>query len=247
MFPGMHIPAVLATEINTVDRAAEEIAREWQQTWRETADTAGQYGNAQSHPRVKPWRERMQAAGFPAKKFPSSIEAMLRRCLKGGEPFSINPLVDLYNIVSLRHLVPAGGFDVDELENEVLELRLTRAGDTFHALDSDDVEDVPPGEIAYCTGSDVLTRHFVWRQSRRALLTPETTRAIFMAEVLGKVGETVATAVQRDLEVNIQTSLNARSRTACLTVQHPAQRIDSFPDIDNVPGELHSCRRSSSS
>ena len=31
---------------------------------------------------------------------------------QGGEPASINPLVDFYNAVSLRHFVPVGAFGV---------------------------------------------------------------------------------------------------------------------------------------
>ena len=46
------------------------------------------------------------------KRFPISIEAMLRRALKGGA-FRINPLVDLYNALSLRHICPAGAVDLD--------------------------------------------------------------------------------------------------------------------------------------
>jgi DNA/RNA-binding domain of Phe-tRNA-synthetase-like protein len=216
LFPEMRIPAVYAEDLDpTAD--PDGIANEWRRVWSETADTAGQYGNAQSHPRVKPWRERFQAAGFSGKKFPSSIEAMLRRALKNGEPFFINPLVDLYNIVSLKHLVPAGGFDVDELHDVRLDLRVTRDGDTFHALDSNEIEVVPSGEIAYATGDDILTRHFVWRQSKQALLIPNTTRAIFMAEVLGEVGEEAANEVLAHLRSSIETRLNARTESAMLS------------------------------
>jgi DNA/RNA-binding domain of Phe-tRNA-synthetase-like protein len=40
--------------------------------------------------------------GVSGRKFPSSIEALLRRAFKGGEPLRINPLVDFYNAVSLE-------------------------------------------------------------------------------------------------------------------------------------------------
>lgn len=56
----------------------------------------------------------------------------------------------------------------------MLELRLTRRGDTFQALDKNEPVAVPDGEVAYVTGRTVLTRHFVWRQSRAGIITPET-------------------------------------------------------------------------
>ena len=58
--------------------------------------------------------------------------------------------------------------------HDVLELKLTRRGDTFQALDKSEPVAVPNGEMAYVTGQTVLTRHFVWRQSRAGIITPET-------------------------------------------------------------------------
>ena len=36
--------------------------------------------------------------------------------LKGGELPRINRLVDVYNAISVRHMVPVGGEDADRLE-----------------------------------------------------------------------------------------------------------------------------------
>lgn len=181
-FPDLQIVAVVAHGIdNQVERP--EIADRWRDVWT-TAQQASIYGNAQSHPRVRPWREQFQAFGVSGKKHPSSIEAVLRRALKpGSEPFFINPLVDFYNTVSLAHVVPAGAFDLDQIDDP-LELRLTRSGDTFHALDADEAVEVPPNEMGYVAGSTVLTRHIMWRQSREGLITSETTSLILLSEVL---------------------------------------------------------------
>src|SRR4029077_204510 len=102
--------------------------------WAAAATSAAPYGNAQSHPRVLAWRQRFQAIGVSMRHFPTSIEALLRRAMKGGAPFRINPLVDFYNAVSLNHAVPIGGFDLDRVPGP-LTVRLTREGDTFSALD----------------------------------------------------------------------------------------------------------------
>lgn len=196
-FPGMRVAVAVARGL---ENAAPHPAIEalWRNAWQAAAVEAAPYGNAQSHPRVKPWRERFTAMGVSGKQFPSSVEALLRRALKGGEPFAINPLVDWYNALSLRHLVPAGAFDLAALDGQPLELRLTREGDTFTALDAADAEAVPPGEIAYAVGSTVLTRHFVWRQSREGLVVPETDDVVLLSEVLGEVGPAVADAILAD-------------------------------------------------
>lgn len=193
LFPGLKLPFAVAHGIEA-DAEHPGVRELWRRAWAEASREASSYGNAQSHPRVAAWCEAMGAVGVSGRKFPSSAESLLRRALKGGEPVSVNPLVDFYNAVSLRHVVPAGGFDLGPLEAP-LELRLTRSGDTFHALDGSSPESVEAGEVAYASGDEVLTRHFVWKQSRGGLLDGSTRSAFFVAEVLGAVDGGVAERV----------------------------------------------------
>lgn len=217
-FPGMSIPVVVARGIdNAVSRPG--VGALWRAAWR-GAVAGERFGNAQSHPRIVPWRERFRAQGVSGKEFPSSAEALLRRALKGGEPFAINPLVDFYNAVSLRHVCPAGGFDLDAIAG--LQLRLTRAGDTFHGLDADIALPLPPGEVAYTDGATVLARHFVWRQAREALVTPATRSVILLSEVLGEVGPDVAAAVLGDLRDGLRDHFGAEPLTFMVSAEQPS-------------------------
>lgn len=206
LFPGMRIALVRAAGID--NRSPNPAAaRAWREAW--AAAGALDVPNAQSHPRVAPWREALRAAGSPPKKYPAAIESLLRRALKGGDPFSINPLVDFYNAVSLRHVSPAGGFDLGAVAgpprgSRTVELRLTRPGDRFHPLGGEATEEVPAGEVAYCDGSDVLTRHFVWRQSEKAAIRPETTEVLLMSEVLAAIEPGVVAAVLDDLATGLR-------------------------------------------
>lgn len=209
-FPGLRVVGAVARGVENRG-ARETLAARWAAEWREASRHAT-HGNAQSHPRVKPWRERFTAMGVSGKQFPSSVEALLRRALKGGEPPRINALVDLYNAISLHHLVPAGGFDLGGLRGP-LELRLTRGGDTFHALDAEAPEPVAPGEVAYADGSRILTRHFVWRQSREGLIEPATRDVVLVSEILGEVDGGVADAVLADLAEGLREHFGAEPRT----------------------------------
>lgn len=216
-FPGMKVVAVVAQGVNNQEDRAEVNSR-WEATWA-AAQQAAVYGNAQSHPRVRPWRERFRALGIPVKQYPSSIEAILRRALKGGVPFRINPLVDFYNAVSLSHMVPAGGFDLAALHGP-LELRLTRQGDRFLALDASEPEEVPSGEVAYADGSTILTRHFVWRQARTGLIGRETRDIILISEVLGDLEDGVAEAVLRDFKDGLKDYFGVDSHAFLLDATH---------------------------
>lgn len=204
--PGFSLALGLVCGLNN-RTPSEAVGTFWAEAWRQAGEAAAQYGNAQSHPRVKPWREAWRAMGVSSKEYPSSIEALLRRAMKGGEPFSISPLVDLYNAVSLRHTMPAGAFDLAELgatQRPTIELRLTREGDTFTALGSEQTVDVPAGELAYAAENHILTRHLVWRQSRLGLVTPETQDALFVSESLGPLGMDAAGEVVADLSSALQ-------------------------------------------
>ena len=169
---------------------------------------------------MQPWRERFREQGISGKQFPSSIEALLRRALKSNDPFHINLLVDFYNTISLRYIVPAGGFDLDQVHGP-MELRLSQSGDTFIALDEDVPEAVSPGEVAYADGQTILTRHFVWRQARTALITQSTRSVFLVSEVLGELGSGVAEKVLNDLSAGLQTYFDVMPSAFLLDERHP--------------------------
>ena len=218
-FPGLHVAVAVGCDL---DNAAAHPAIEavWREVWQAAAAEGAAYGNAQSHPRVKPWRERFAAMGVSGKQYPSSVEALLRRALKGGEPFTINPLVDWYNALSLRHVVPAGAFDLAAIAGP-LELRLTRPGDTFTALDSDAPEALPAGEIAYADGATVVTRHFVWRQSKAGLITSQSHDVILLSEVLGEVGPAVADAIRDDFLAGLRDDFGVAGSGGIISAESP--------------------------
>src|SRR5262249_31864957 len=113
---------------------------------------------------------------------------------------------------SLRQFVPAGAFDLGDITGP-LELRLTRHGDHFVALDATTPLDLPPGEVCYADGSTILTRHFVWRQSRVAAITPSTRDVFLVSEVLGEVGPEAAEAVRDDFASSMRAHFGVDSQT----------------------------------
>lgn len=218
--PGFTLAVGLARSLNNRG-AVGAVEAFWAEAWRQAGASGAEYGNAQSHPRVKPWREAWRSMGISSKDYPSSIEALLRRAMKGGEPFQINPLVDLYNAVSLRHTMPAGAFDLAQLES-LIDLRLTRAGDTFTALCSDQTVEVPAGELAYASGTHILTRHLVWRQSQLGLVTPDTQDALFVSESLGPLGPSAADEVLGGLREALDRAFGVALDGTVLTAERPA-------------------------
>jgi DNA/RNA-binding domain of Phe-tRNA-synthetase-like protein len=126
------------------------------------------------HPRMVSWREAYRAFGAKPTKFRPSMEAMARRVLKQQVIPSINALVDIGNIVSLRFLVPAGGHAIDVMEQDIA-LRAAAGDEEFIAFGSDQVENPLQGEIILVEGKTVLTRRWTWRQANHTLVLPTTT------------------------------------------------------------------------
>ena len=118
------------------------------------------------------WERAFETAEINSNRYQPSVSALAERALRGEDIPSINPAVDIGNLISLRHLVPVGAHDMESLPGDI-QVRLSRAGDTFVPPDGER-EDVPPGESVYATGSDIRTRRWIWRQSQPAMVGPQT-------------------------------------------------------------------------
>lgn len=131
---------------------------------------------------IKVWRDAFKK--FKTKKGArSSIEAMLKRVSNGNNIGTINPLVDIYNSVSLRYALPCGGEDIDTFEGNI---RLTRAigNEEFVTFGSD--ENMPPneGEIIYKDNKGAICRCWNWRESVRTMLNEDTKNALLCIELI---------------------------------------------------------------
>jgi len=129
---------------------------------------------------INVWRQAFQK--FKTKKGArASIEALFKRVSKGNEIPNINPLVDLYNSVSLKYALPCGGEDIDTFVGDI---RLTQAegGESFMTLGSNKNEPPYPGEVVYKDNDGVICRCWNWRESVRTLLTEKTRNAFLCVE-----------------------------------------------------------------
>ncbi len=148
---------------------------------------------------VQSWRESYQA--FKKKKGArASIEALLKRVSQGKGVGTINPLVDLYNSVSMRFAVPVGGEDLSAIEGD-LHLGMAQGGEAFYPLGDDQNEPALPGEIIYSDAAGAVCRCLNWRDGKRTMLTETTTDAIMFMEATN--------ALQKE---NLDTAMDALQR-----------------------------------
>ena len=135
-----------------------------------------------SNPVIAVWREAFQK--FKTKKgVRASIEALLKRVHNGNHIGTINPLVDIYNSISLRFGLPCGGEDIVTFVGDI---RLTKAAgdEEFMLLGSE--ENAPPyeGEIVYKDDAGAICRCWNWREAKRTMLTENTKNAFLCVELV---------------------------------------------------------------
>ncbi len=157
------------------------------------------------HPHVAAWRNAFSRFGAKPQKYPCSVEALLKRVLSGKELPAINALVDIYNAVSVRHVLPVGGEDRDRLASDLV-LRFMSGTEEFVTFrdGQSQVENPPAGEIAWCDDAGITCRRWNWRQGRRTALTVESTSAYFVLDRLAPYPEEAMIAAAEELETRIR-------------------------------------------
>jgi DNA/RNA-binding domain of Phe-tRNA-synthetase-like protein len=217
-FPGYVRGVVIAHEVKNGPSPAElvQMLREAEASVRARVSLE----QIAEEPRIKSWREAYRAFGAKPAEFRSSVEAMARRALRGDELPAINALVDIGNVMSLRHLIPAGGHAIDLL-NADIELRFAAGDEEFVAFGTETMEHPLPGEVVFVEGNTVLTRRWTWRQGTHTLTLPETTAIEFNVDGLPPVTRADIEAACAEVAELIGRFCGGTSRTDYLTADSP--------------------------
>jgi DNA/RNA-binding domain of Phe-tRNA-synthetase-like protein len=147
-------------------------------------------------PGVAAWRSAYKGFGIKRTSYRSAVERLIKRVLAGGALPPVNPLVDLYNAISLQSALCLGCDDLDATEGD-LAFRFSRPDDTFVDMGAEAGEDPndPPkvGEVVYADARHVLCRRWNWRQDARTAVSARTRRAALTVQSNG-FGDVEATA-----------------------------------------------------
>lgn len=157
------------------------------------------------NPVIKEWRQAFTL--FKTKKGArSSIEALLKRVSQDREFSPINPLVDLYNSISLRYGVPCGGEDLDQIQGD-LRLGLAKGGESFRPLGAEEDAPALPGEVIYFDDEGAICRCFNWREAQRTMLREDTKNAVLVIEAVNERQALVAKEAAEELKKLIEKEL----------------------------------------
>lgn len=150
-------------------------------------------------PKIAAWREAYRLFGVKAKDYPSSVEALYKRVSKGGSVAGINPIVDIYNYISLKYIVPAGGEDTDKMTGD-LELTYATADERpVTVLGKAEAQAPVEGEVIYKDDEGTICRRWNWREVERTILTGNTKNCILVLEGLNPLTDAELQDAQQEL------------------------------------------------
>jgi DNA/RNA-binding domain of Phe-tRNA-synthetase-like protein len=177
------------------DATSERMVEDAEDTARRLLD--GRAPEQLPHPAA--WREAYRAFGAKPQRTRPSVEALLRRLEPDGLP-RIDRITDVYNAVSIAHLVPIGG---EDREAYVGPARLVRAegSEPFDTTASGEpvVEHPEAGEVVWCDDDGVTCRRWNWRQGTRTRITTDTRSAVFILDALDPLTDEEVHAAADDL------------------------------------------------
>lgn len=150
-------------------------------------------------PAIIGWRDAYKAFGSKPSEFPSSVENLYKRIIKGQEINSVNPLVDIYNYISLKYMLPAGGEDLDIMQGNLQLTFATADEKPVTVLGKNEAEKPYAGEVIYKDATETICRRWNWREVKRTLLTDTTKNAILVLEAIGSVPTTTLQNAQKEL------------------------------------------------
>lgn len=223
LFPELSVGIVVAKGVDNSDAKEAELEAELSAALTAANEEAKQYLTADvfsENEVIAVWRKAYQQ--FKTKKgVRCSIEALLKRASKDNAVSNINPLVDIYNIISLKYALPCGGEDLDAFVGDLRLTQTVEGNDAFLALGDEENDNTLPGEVCYLDDAGAVCRCFNWRDGVRTMLTENTQNAFLIIECVDPNRKAVMEKAIAELAEQIQSKLGGTVNTSILTVENP--------------------------
>lgn len=154
---------------------------------------------------IKAWDEMYKKFGAKPQKTPNSAHALRKRVIKDGSLTSIDPIVDLYNAISIKYAVPVGGENIGAYTGSP-HLVLSDGTEKFDTVKEGQIfyETPEPGEVIWKDEIGVTCRRWNWRQGVRTRLDSSAKDMWFILESLGEMPLEALEQAAKELSHGIQ-------------------------------------------
>jgi DNA/RNA-binding domain of Phe-tRNA-synthetase-like protein len=220
LFPDARVALVVVRGLDNHPRADRPLQPRLQEAQASAVARLGGLALTE-HPRIHCWREAYRAFGAKPKDYPSSIENLVRRALKGDPLRCINPLVDLYNVVSLTHLLPAGGEDLDATSGDIVLTRASAEESPVKLLGESEERAPKPGEVIYKDDRGAICRRWNWKEADRTKLTEGTRNAMLVLEAIPPIPREELERAAKDVQALVLEHCGGQARLELLDHARP--------------------------
>lgn len=131
------------------------------------------------------WARVFRNFGAKPQRTPCSADALRKRAQRDGALPQIDPIVDLYNAISMQFAVPVGGENLDAYQGSP-RLVIADGNETFDSMKNGEptFESPDEGEVVWRDDLGVTCRRWNWRQGVRTRLDQHAARMWFILESL---------------------------------------------------------------
>lgn len=156
-----------------------------------------------THPHIAEWMAAYAAFGAKPKRTSPSVLALIKRA-GNGLP-RIDPVTDLYNAISVSHVLPIGGENLAAYTSAP-RLEVATGGEPFDTIESGEpaMDTALPGEVVWRDDQGVTCRRWNWRQCVRTRIDGETQTALFLLEALGAMPDEALLAAGDELTAGLR-------------------------------------------
>ena len=152
-YPNITACAIIATGLNnppTNKELKELYFKQQKETIEEIGDTP--LSEIES---LAAWRGAFRKFGVNPTKYRSAPEALLRRLTKKGDIPSINTLVDIGNLISIRYRLPTAVFDTSQVKGGI-RVHHSTGKEHFTPLFEKEVTHPNEGEVVFSDENDMV-------------------------------------------------------------------------------------------
>jgi DNA/RNA-binding domain of Phe-tRNA-synthetase-like protein len=173
-------------------------------------------------PSLSAWRGAFRAFGVEPTQYRCAAEALLRRLTKKGDIPSINTLVDLGNLISIRYALPIAIVDTRAVQGPIT-VHFANGSERFTTLGQTEVDLPAPGEVIFSDETGMgIARRWCWRQSEQSAAQLDTTDAIITIEGHHPQARQDIMAALTDLQALLETYAGGRFQTGILDAHNPS-------------------------
>jgi DNA/RNA-binding domain of Phe-tRNA-synthetase-like protein len=172
-------------------------------------------------PSLAAWRVVFRGFGVDPTQYRCAAEALLRRLTKQGDIPSINTLVDVGNLVSIRYGIPVAILDTAHISGGI-NVHFADGTERFNDLGSSESMHPEAGEVVFTDEAQVVhARRWCWRQSAQSAAREDTTDILITVEAHHSDGRAAVTAAVDDLRRLLAEFAGGEARHSILDASMP--------------------------